>query len=122
MIPSFIRSYESSAVIGAYPIAMFSDAAASSKVAAASSATSRFAGTTGKVGASAAGAMVDLVKSGIGAVVLGGAVQTGDWLTSDANGAAIATTTAGNHVIGRAEQPGVAGDIIDYFAAPGVRA
>jgi len=59
-------------------------------------------------------------RAGLSRVTLGGTVNAGDWLTSDANGKAIATTTTGNHVIGRAEAPGVAGDVIDYFNAPGV--
>lgn len=119
-IPGFIRSYEAAAAIAAYRIVRFSDAANSSKVGVASAAGQGLIGTTGKVGASAAGQMVDVHRSGLNPVQLGGTVNAGDWLTSDANGKAIATTTVGNHVIGRAEQPGVAGDVIDYFAAPGV--
>jgi surface antigen len=118
-IPGFIRSYEASAAVGSFLIVRFSDAANSSKVGPASAASQALVGTTGKVGASAAGVMVDVVRSGLGGVTLGGSVQAGDWLTSNADGKAIATTTAGDNVIGRAEQPGVAGDIIDYFAAPG---
>lgn len=119
-IPGFIRSYEAAAAIAAYRIVRFSDAANSSKVGVASAAGQALIGTTGKVGASAAGQMVDVHRSGLNPVQLGGSVNAGDWLTSDANGKAIATTTVGNHVIGRAEQPGVADDVIDYFAAPGV--
>ena len=118
-ITTFIRSYEASAVIAACRIVRFSDIAASSKVATSSAATQPLIGTTGKIGASAIGQMVDVNRAGLNPVQLGGTVSAGDWLTSDANGKAIATTTAGNQVIGRAEQPGVADDIIDYFAAPG---
>lgn len=116
-IPGFIRSYASAAAIAAYRIVRFSDAANGSTVNIASAATQAIIGTTGKVGASAAGQMVDVHRSGLNPVQLGGTVNAGDWLTSDANGKAIATTTAGDGVIGRAEQPGVADDIIDYFAA-----
>ncbi|BAV64770.1 DUF2190 family protein [Sphingobium cloacae] len=119
-IPTFIRSYEAAAAIAAFRVVRFSDTANSSKVAAGAAAGQPLIGTTGKVGASAAGVMVDVFRAGINPVQLGGSVSAGDWLTSDANGKAIATTTVGNHVIGRAEQPGVADDIIDYFAAPGV--
>jgi hypothetical protein len=48
-------------------------------------------------------------------VVLGGTVAFGDSLTSDANGAAITTTTAGNQIIGFAQEAGVAGQIIEYL-------
>lgn len=117
-IPTFTRSYRSSAAIAAFRIVRFSDAANGSKVGAASAATQPIVGTTGKVGASAADQMVDVERAGLNPVQLGGTVAAGDWLTSDANGKAIATTTAGDNVIGRAEQPGVADDVIDYFAAP----
>ena len=119
-ISTFIRAYEASAAIGAYLIVRFSDAAASSKVAAGAASNQPLIGTTGKVGATAAGEMVDVFRGGLNPVTLGGTVSAGDWLTSDANGKAIATTTAGHQVIGRAERPGVANDIINYFAGPGV--
>jgi len=119
-IPSFTRAYEASAVIAPYRIVAFSDAANSSKIAQGAAANGRLIGTTGKIGASAAGLMTDVNRAGLNPVQLGGPVSAGDWLTSDANGKAIATTTVGHNVIGRAEQPGVADDVIDYFAAPGV--
>tara|TARA_R110000868_G_scaffold230335_6_gene483489 strand:+ start:8682 stop:9047 length:366 start_codon:yes stop_codon:yes gene_type:complete len=119
MITTFIRSYEASAVIAAFVIVRFSDVAASSKVATAAANNQPLIGTTGKIGASAAGQMVDVTRGGLNQVQLGGTVNAGDWLTSDANGKAIATTTIGHQVIGRAEQPGVAGDVIDYYASYG---
>lgn len=119
-IPIFIRAYEVSAAVLPYRIIKFSDTAASSKVATAAAATDPLVGTTGKLGASAIGGMADLTRAGIGSVQLGGVVTAGAKLTSDANGKAIATVTAGHRIIGFAEGPGVADDIIDYFAAPGV--
>lgn len=119
MIPDFIRSYEPSAAVAAYRIVKFSDTAASSKIATAAAATDPLVGTTGKMGGDI-GEMTDVVRGGIGAVQLGGTVTAGAALTSDANGKAIATTTTGNRIIGFAEGPGVAGDIIDYLCAPGV--
>jgi len=119
-IQTFTRGYEASAIIAAYRIVRFSDAANSSKIATASAATGQaLVGTTGKIGASAAGQMTDVERAGVCPVQLGGPVNAGDWLTSDANGKAIATTTIGHQVIGRAERPGIADDIINYFAAPG---
>jgi hypothetical protein len=119
-IVSFTRGYEASAIIAPFRIVRFSDAATTSKVATASASTGQaLMGTTGKIGASAVGNIVDVHRAGLPPVQLGGPVNAGDWLTSDANGKAIATTTIGHQVIGRAEQPGIADDIIDYFAAPG---
>lgn len=66
------------------------------------------------------GDMVDINIAPIGLVKLGGTVAAGDLLTSDANGKAIATTTAGNRYIGIAEQAGVANDVISYLRAPGL--
>jgi hypothetical protein len=77
-------------------------------------------GTTGQIGARVADQMVDVERTGVPQVRLGGPVAAGDYLTSDANGLAVKVTAAGQRYIGTAEQPGVLNDIIDYFAAPGV--
>jgi hypothetical protein len=119
MIPTFIRAYEASAAINPYRIIAFSDAANSSKIATAASATAALIGTTGKVGG-AIGAMVDVHRGGLNPVQLGGTVAAGDPLTANAAGKAIKATIAGQRIIGSAEQPGIADDIIDYFSAPGV--
>lgn len=65
------------------------------------------------------GETVDIAVGPVPFVTLGGTVAVGDWLTSDASGRAIATTTAGNQVIGRAEIAGVSGDIVTYLRALG---
>lgn len=52
---------------------------------------------------------------GISKVIAGGTVAVGDWLTSDANGKAVATTTAGDYVIGRSLNAGSSGDIISVL-------
>lgn len=46
-------------------------------------------------------------------VIAGGTVAIGDWVTSDANGKAVATTTDGDIVIGKALQAAVASDIFE---------
>lgn len=120
MIHKLILSYVASAAIAPRTIAAFSDAANSSKVATAAGPNARLFGTTGQIGASAADRMVDLERTGVPQVRLGGPVAAGDYLTSDANGLAVKVTAAGQRYIGTAEQPGVLNDIIDYFAAPGV--
>ena len=118
-ITSFVHARRASAAIAAYLIVAFSDPENSSEIAGATGPTDPLCGTTGKIGG-AAGDMVDRTLSGIGSVTLGGPVSAGDRLTSDADGKAVTTTTAGHRIIGFAEEPGVADDIIDYFAAPGV--
>lgn len=52
---------------------------------------------------------------GTGKVILGsGGATRGAFLTADADGKAVATTTGGDEVIGRALQAGDAGDIIEF--------
>lgn len=65
------------------------------------------------------GEFVDVAVGPVPKVRLGGTVAAGAWLTSDATGKAIATTTAGNQVIGRAEVAGVVDDVITYVRALG---
>ena len=80
--------------------------------------TQKLLGTSGPDDA-AAGGSVDLCVDDEGMVALGGPVATGDWLTSNGNGKAVATTTAGHQVIGRAGSDGVDGDVIPYFRGLG---
>ena len=60
-------------------------------------------------------AAADIYRIGIAEVQLGGAVTLGAEITANAQGFGVAATAAGNESIGRAEQAGVAGDIIDVF-------
>ena len=54
-------------------------------------------------------------KGGTAKVKLGGTVAKGDRLTTDGNSKAIATTTAGNQVLGIALYAGVANDVIEFL-------
>ena len=47
-------------------------------------------------------------------VKCGGTISKDAYLTSDSNGAAIATTTTGNRVFGRALTSAVSGQIVEY--------
>lgn len=85
---------------------------------AAAAATDKLLGTSDDLD-HVTGEQVDLAVGPVPTVVLGGTVAQGDALTSDANGAAIATTTTGNRIIGFAEIAGVAGDEITYLRALG---
>lgn len=77
-------------------------------------------GTSNIIGADTDAMRCDVVLSGIAEVEYGGEVTRGAWLTADADGKAIATTTAGHNVIGRALISGVAGDIGSVFLTNGV--
>jgi Uncharacterized conserved protein (DUF2190) len=50
---------------------------------------------------------------GTSKVIAGGTITRGDFITSDANGKAITTTTASNATLGIALQSAVAGDIFE---------
>lgn len=62
----------------------------------------------------------DVWRSGIRKVVYGGTVAKGDLLTADANGKAVATTTASDRIIGVAEISGVADDIGSVCISEGI--
>lgn len=67
-----------------------------------------------------AGAAAAVGISGKGRAIAGGVVAAGDLLTSDANGLAIATTTTGNRILGRAITAGGSGQYIEVQIAPHV--
>lgn len=110
-----------SAATTAYRIAAFSDAANNSNVANASAATGRLIGVFGPI-AHDQGDMADVQVDGEAEVELGGTVQAGDPLTTDAQGRAVVMTPPGAGVthngIGRALQPGVVGDRIRVYLSP----
>ena len=71
---------------------------------------------------SAAGDEVRVMLDGISRVVLGGTVTRGNYLTSDANGKAVAAAPGAGvnaYMIGVAMASGVAGDIIPAHLSPG---
>lgn len=116
-INSDFRSRTAEGAVGRYRIIKAGAGVKSCVLAAA--ATDKLLGTSDEL-AHVTGEQVDLAVGPVPFVVLGGTVAQGDALTSDANGAAIATTTTGNRIIGFAEVAGVAGDEITYLRAPGV--
>lgn len=81
----------------------------------ASAATDLLIGTlTNKPKAGENAAIFGRFGGGTGKVVLGGTVTRGAFLTADSAGKAVATTTVGQEVLGRALNAGDAGDIIEY--------
>lgn len=120
MIPHLIRAFEASAEITGRRIVVFSDAAASSKIAMAASATTPAIGVSDPMGAGLGG-MCDVVLTGIASLELGATVTAGQPLMADAQARGIpATATAATtrRVIGFAAEPGVSGDFIDVVLAP----
>lgn len=120
MIPTFIRAYEAAAEVAPNTIIGWAAPATSSSVAPATGGTASLVGVADAMGA-VAGGMCDVMRGGLVPVKLGGPVAAGDPITANATAQGI-KATAGDHIIGTADQPGVAGDIIDVFFAPGVAA
>lgn len=119
MIPLLTQSYRTAAAVAGYLIVAHGATARSAVLA--TSATDALIGAVGELG-SFDGGMADVVKAGVSSVRLGGSVANGDPLTANAAGKAVkAVKTAGANVriIGFAESPGEADDVIDYFVAPG---
>ncbi|AHD01188.1 DUF2190 family protein [Leisingera methylohalidivorans] len=122
MIPTFIRGYEAASEITGYRIVKFADPANGQTIDLADSNTAASLGVSDSMGAPAGG-MCDVHRAGLVPVILGGPVSTGDPLTSDADAAAVlaagtASTTV--RIVGFADEPGIAGDTIMAFLAPGL--
>lgn len=122
MIPTFTRSYEAAAAVTGYLIVKFADPGNDQTVEVADGNTEPLVGVADSMGAELGG-MLDVHRGGLVSVRLGGAVNAGDPLTSDASGKAIAAAAAASttvRIIGYADQAGVADDIIDVMWAPGL--
>lgn len=118
-IPILTKSYKAGAALAAYRIVK--PGSADGEVLLASAVGDALIGVTNEV-AAASGERQDVIQAGIAEVEFGGTVTRGDWLTTDANGKAVAAApSAGvnNNVIGRALVSGVAGDIGAVLIAPG---
>lgn len=119
MVPTLTIAFEASAAVEGFLIARFSDAANTPRIAAAAANTDAILGVVDRMGG-ATGQMVDVHLDGTADCRLGGTVNAGAPLTSDADGRAIASTAgAGRRIVGFALQPGVSGDIIKVRVAPG---
>ncbi|WP_370269234.1 capsid cement protein [Nioella sp.] len=120
MTTPLIKSYEASAEIAGHRIVVFSDPAASAKVAMAAVATTPAIGVSGPMDA-VSGEMCDVVLGGLAQLKLGGTVTAGAPIMSDAAGAGIVAEAAASttrRVIGFALEPGVSGDLIWVNVAP----
>lgn len=89
---------------------------ASGEVVVAAAATDKFIGVV--VADVGAGEMADVrLRSAQGTVKVraGGNVAVGDYVTSDADGEAVATTTVGQEILGLALEAGVDNDLIEVM-------
>jgi hypothetical protein len=124
MNPGLIKTYEAGAAVNPARIVKFG--AADYEVIQATGDAAAMLGVVVETGvetsqAYADGDRIDVIRDGLANVVLGDTVTRGAWLTSDANGKAVAASIAAGtevHCIGRAEISGVAGDIIPVYVQP----
>lgn len=116
-VEGLIINYDAGAAVN--PLRIVKRGASDREAIQATDGSAAFLGVSDQLGADAAGDPLDVIRSDLGEVEYGGNVTGGDWLTSDSVGRAIATTTDGDNVIGRAETSGVLGDHGSVFIAPG---
>lgn len=120
MIPTFTRGYEAAAAIAGFTFVKFAAPGTDNTITTGVAETDAVFGIADRQGAEA-GQMCDVHMGGLVSIQLGGAANAGDPLTADANGKAVvasasAATTV--RVVGYANEPGVADDIIDMIWAP----
>lgn len=109
------KTYYAGAAVAAYRIVK--PGADDTKVVVGAAATDKLIGVSDSIGA-ASGETFDVILDGIALVSAGGVVAAGDHVTANATGQAIATTTAGNRVIGVAMDSGVLNDLIGVRIVP----
>lgn len=122
MIPTFIKSFIADTEVDPHTIVTFHDPGNDSTVEAANANTDALMGVSDSLGGDAGGP-VDVHMAGESQVKLGGTVQAGQPITANATGQGIAAAAAGGatvRYVGFAMEPGVSGDIITFFLAPGV--
>jgi hypothetical protein len=107
-----LRHVTALALAAINPYLFVKPGAAEGQVVVATGPTDKILGVANQVGFNA-NDQGDYITEGEAEVQCGGAVAIGDYLTSNASGQAIATTTAGNVVRAIALQAGVAGDVIN---------
>jgi hypothetical protein len=117
--PILIKSYTAAAAILASRIVKFGSN--DYEVLAAVDGAESVEGITVQNIDSVLGDTVDVIKSGIAQLKIGGTITRGDWIVADGLGVGVAANiTPGSelHVIGKAEESGVDGDVIDVWVQP----
>jgi hypothetical protein len=117
--PILTKNYKAEAALAAYRIVK--PGTADNQVVLAAAVGDALIGVTNEV-AAAINERADIIHAGIAEIEAGGAITRGDWLTTDANGKAVAAAPAAgvnNNVIGRALVNAASGDIFVALIAPG---
>lgn len=120
MIDGLIVTKIAEAAIAARRIVKFGTA--DDKVVQGAAATDSIIGVCAQPGGAAIDERVDVALSGIVEVEMGGTVNRGDPVTSDATGKGVAAAPAAgtnNRIVGFAMRDYVTGDIGDVFMSPG---
>ena len=105
-----VLTFKASAAIEAYRAVKFG--ADDQHVTKSSAATDKNFGIAQNACTAAEDACEVAINGGGAKASLGGTVARGDYLTSDANGQLVATTTEGDNVIAQAMESGVLNDVI----------
>ena len=124
MNPGLIKTYEAGAAVN--PCRIVKWGASDGLVIHGTDGSAPFVGVVDSMGIDtgasyAADERLDVIREGIALVVAGDTITRGQWVTSDANGKAVAASlTPGTevHVIGRAEVSAVAGDVFEMYINP----
>ena len=119
MNPILIKSFKAEAAIAAYRIVK--PGTADTQVLQAAAVGDALIGVSNQV-AAAINEGQDVIVAGVAEIEAGGTITRGDWITTDANGKALAAAPAAgvnNNVIGRALVSAVSGDIFDVLLVPG---
>ena len=120
MNPLLIKSYTAEGAIPASRIVTMGTAETQTTLA--TSAADTALGVSQSQADAADGSVIDVTMVGIVDVEAGAAIAAGAWVTADANGKAVATTTAGDEVVGKALTSSAAdGDIINLLIEGGVQ-
>jgi hypothetical protein len=117
--PGLMKTYVAEAAVAAYRIVK--PGTSDGNVVQGAAVADALIGVSGMVAADL-GKRVDIIHTDTAEVEYGGAVTRGNWLTSDANGKAVASAPAAgtnNNVIGIALVSGVSGDIGLCLITPG---
>lgn len=107
-----IGAFKADAAVSAYLIVKGGSGTDGIHVAKATAATQKLVGIQQSASTAAEDQVEVALPGGGGKVTLGGSVVFGDFLTADASGKAVATTSAADRVIAVAMQDGAADDVI----------
>lgn len=112
-VPGVIKSFKALADLSAKQFYAVKIVTSDNGVNIATSATADPIGTLINEPKSGEGAAVAL--SGTSKGIAGGSIGLGDFVTADSNGALVATTSANDHVLGKAIEVADSGDVFEFI-------